>query len=120
MTASPDGLSLGHAKLQGRFARMLEGRWAHPDGSFYSSFGGRAGGQAAYEFVENGRAELTFENLLAPHQNNTLRRMAAEQRVVMAQDTTALSCNRLEQTQGNAPHGPLCLRGPGIGPRGLV
>src|SRR5437899_1024297 len=53
-----DGLELGHAKLHDRFARMLQDRWAHPDWSFYTSFGGAAGGKAAYAFIENPRAEL--------------------------------------------------------------
>src|SRR2546425_545638 len=53
-----DGLDLGHRKLQGRFAQMLQDRWAHPDWSFYTSFGGGAGGKAAYAFIENRRAEL--------------------------------------------------------------
>ena len=100
-----DGLDLGHAKLQKRFARMLQDRWAHPDWSFYTSFGGGAGGKAAYAFIENGRAQLQFQNLLAAHQNNTRRRMAAEKVVVLAQDTTALSYNGLLQTKGLGPIG---------------
>lgn len=100
-----DGLALGHAKLNQRFARMLQDRWAHPDWSFYTSFGGAIGGKAAYAFLENGRAELQFQNLLTPHQNNTRRRMAAEKVVILAQDTTALSYNTLEQTQGLGPIG---------------
>lgn len=46
--------------------------------------------------MESGRAELQFENLLAPHQNNTRRRMAAEEVVVLAQDTPPLSYNTLQ------------------------
>ncbi len=108
-----DGLALGHVKLHQRFIRMLQGRWAHPDWSFYTSFGGIAGGKAAYALVASRRAEVTFENLLAPHQNNTLRRMAAEKVVVLAQDTTALSYNTLLQTQGLGPIGD--ERNPGRG-----
>ncbi len=100
-----DGLDLGHRKLQGRFAQMLQDRWAHPDWSFYTSFGGGAGGKAAYAFIENRRAELQFPNLLAPHHNNTRRRMAAETVVLLAQDTTALSYNSLLQTKGLGPIG---------------
>ena len=57
-------------------------------------------GKAAYAFIENPRADLQFPNLLAPHQSNTRRRMAAENVVVLAQDTSALSYNTLHQTQG--------------------
>src|SRR5205823_2762868 len=63
------------------------------------------GGKAAYRFVESPRAELALENLLAPHQANTARRMAAETVVVLAQDTTADSLNTLRQTQGLGPIG---------------
>jgi hypothetical protein len=95
-----DGLKLGHVKLHRRFAQMLHGRWAHPDWSFYTSFGGARGGKAAYALIESKRAELTFPNLLEPHQNNTHRRMAAESVVFLAQDTTTLSYNTLQHTQG--------------------
>jgi hypothetical protein len=100
-----DGLDLGHVKLHQRFAQMLQGRWAHPDRSFYTSFDGARGGKAAYTFIENPRAELHFSNLLAPHCQNTRRRMAAESVVLLAQDTTPLSYNTLEQTTGLGPIG---------------
>jgi hypothetical protein len=95
-----DGLDLGHITLDRRFLQMLQGRWAHPERSFYTSFGGKAGGKAAYTFIANPRAELQFANLLAPHLQNTRRRMAAESVVLLPQDTTALSYNSLEQTTG--------------------
>jgi len=108
-----DGLDLGHVTLHRRFAQMLQERWAHPDWSFYTSFGGGAGGKAAYAFIENRRAELQFQNLLAPHQANTRRRMAAETVVVLAQDTTTLSYNTLKQTKDLGPIGD--DRNPGRG-----
>ncbi len=97
-----DGLDLGHVKLDQRFAKMLQARWAHPDWSFYTSFGGAAGGKAAYAFIESPRADLGFQNLLAPHFSNTRRRMAAEPVVLLAQDTTTLSYNTLEHTKLSA------------------
>jgi hypothetical protein len=100
-----DGLDLGHAKLNHRFLRMLHDRWAHPERSFFASFGGRAGGKAAYAFIKNPRAELAFSHLLAPHWQNTRRRMAAESVVLLAQDTSTLSYNSLKQTTGLGPIG---------------
>lgn len=108
-----DGLDLGHVKLDRRFARMLQDRWAHPDWSFYTSFGGAAGGKAAYALIESPRADLRFQSLLAPHFGNTRRRMAAETVVLLAQDTTTLSYNTLEQTKGLGPIGD--DRNPGRG-----
>lgn len=100
-----DGLDLGHVTLKRRFALMLHGRCAHPERSFFSSFEGKAGGRAAYAFIENPRAELQFANLLASHWQNTRRRMAAESVVLLAQDTTTLSFNTLKQTSGLGPIG---------------
>ena len=100
-----DGLALGHVKLHQRFAQMLQGRWAHPDRSFFTSFEGAKGGKAAYDFIANPRAELHFANLLAPHYQNTRRRMAAESVVLLAQDTTALSYNTLAETIDLGPIG---------------
>jgi hypothetical protein len=109
-----DGLDLGHSKLNERFTLMLQDRWAHPDWSFCTSFGGGAGGKAAYAFLENGRAQLQFQNLLAPHLNNTRRRMAAEKVVVLAQDTTTLSYNTLKKTTGLGPIGDDRVPGRGL------
>jgi hypothetical protein len=100
-----DGLDLGHVVLERRWARMLEERWAHPEQSFFSSFTGKAGVKAAYDFIENPRAELNFPNLLSAHYQNTRRRMADEAVVLLAQDTTALSYNTLQKTTGLGPIG---------------
>lgn len=100
-----DGLELGDRRLERRFARMLEARWSHPDRSFFKSFGSVAAGKGAYRLIENPQAEITFENLLAPHRRQTHRRMAAERLVFLAQDTTALSYNGLRQTKGLGPVG---------------
>lgn len=109
-----DGLDLGHVVLERRFSRMLEGRWAKPDQSFFSSFPGKQQVNAAYEFVVNPRAELNFANLLSPHCQNTRRRMAAEAVVLIAQDTTPLSYNTLQKTTGLGPIGDTAHPGRGM------
>jgi len=109
-----DGLDLGHRVLHRRWARMLQDRWAHPERSFFASFEGKRGGKAAYAFIENPRAQLRFSNLLAPHWQNTRRRMAAESVVFLAQDTTALSYNGLLQTSGLGPIGEASQPGRGL------
>jgi hypothetical protein len=97
-----DGLDLGDQRLDKRFARMLQSRWAKPDSSFARSFGS-AEGKAAYRLIESAQAEVSFAKLLAPHQHQTHRRMAAETLVFLAQDTTALSYNTLRKTKGLGP-----------------
>jgi hypothetical protein len=109
-----DGLDLGHVTLKGRFKRMLDGRYAKPDQSFFSSFEGKQGVKAAYNFIENPRAELNFPNLLSAHCQNTRRRMAAESVVLLAQDTTPLSYNTLQKTTGLGPIGDNAHPGRGL------
>lgn len=94
-----DGLDLGSQRLERRFGRMLAARWQKPGRSFASSFG-TADGKAAYRFLENPHPGLGFESLLAPHQRQSSRRLAAESVVVLAQDTTTLSYNELHGTEG--------------------
>ena len=109
-----DGLDLGHVNLDQRFGAMLRARWLHPSWSFYTSFSGAREGKAAYQFIKNQRADLTFERLLQPHQDNTRRRMAAESVVVLAQDTTTLSYNTLLKTEGLGPIGNAKNSGRGL------
>jgi hypothetical protein len=94
------GVELGDARLNQRIGRMLRGRWQRPDQSFYRSFETCTQSKRAYELVENPRPEIHLGSLLAPHQLQTARRMAAEKVVLLAQDTTPLSYNTLHKTQG--------------------
>jgi hypothetical protein len=98
--AETDGLGLGDRRLERRWEQMLRARWQQPQRSFLRSFGSTAAGKAAYRLVESSRAEVTFQSLLAPHAQQTHRRLAAERLVVLAQDTTALSYNTLRATTG--------------------
>jgi hypothetical protein len=95
-----DGVELGDQRLNRRAERVLSGRWARPEQSFYRSFTHAREAKRAYELIENKRAGVDFRSLLAPHQQQTARRMAAEEVVLLAQDTTGLSYNTLAQTQG--------------------
>lgn len=94
------GVELGDQRLHKRIEGMLQARWQRPTQSFWRSFENLKEGKRAFEFIENPRPEIQFESLLAPHQQQTARRMAAEKVVLLAQDTTGLSYNSLEQTQG--------------------
>ena len=99
------GVDLGDERLNRRVCRMLRDRWAQPGSSFYRSFANAAEAKGAYQLVENPRADITLASLLAPHELQTARRMAAETVVLLAQDTTGLSYNTLHQTQGLGPLG---------------
>jgi hypothetical protein len=87
------GVDLGDRRLNARAVRMLSQRWARPGQSFYRSFDNAAEAKGAYKMIENARQEISLGSLLAPHQLQTARRMAAEKVVLVAQDTTGLSYN---------------------------
>lgn len=105
------GVSLGDERLNQRAQRMLRQRWARPTQSFCRSFDNLAEAKGAYELLENPRIEINLASLLAPHQQQTARRMAAEAMVLLAQDTTGLSYNTLHQTSGLGPIGEGHSRG---------
>lgn len=94
------GLDLGHKRLQERWTRMLRCRWENLQRSFFASFNTSAEAKGAYRLIESSQSGVCFKSLLAPHAQQTQRRMAAESVVLLAQDTTALSYNGLHQTQG--------------------
>ncbi len=105
------GVALGDQRLNERAQRMLRQRWARPANSFYRSFASAPEAKGAYQLVENPRYEINLASLLAPHQQQTARRMAAESVVLLAQDTTALSYNSLRQTTGLGSIGERYSRG---------
>lgn len=95
-----DGLDLGDGRLNKRLPQLLNSRWNHPQRSFARSFETVAQTKAAYRLIESPEAGISFQSLLAPHQYQTQRRMAAETVVLLAQDTTTLSYNSLAHTEG--------------------
>ena len=105
------GVELGDARLNQRVRRMLRSRWARPESSFYRSFEDAAQSKGAYQLVENPRWEINLGSLLAPHELQTARRMAAETVVLLAQDTCTLSYNTLRQTEGLGSIGEEASRG---------
>ena len=109
--AELEGVELGDRRLNRRVRGLLRGRWARPQSSFYRSFEDAAQSKGAYQLVENPRGEIDLGSLLAAHQRQTARRMAAETVVLLAQDTCALSYNTLKRTEGLGPIGEEASRG---------
>jgi len=93
-------LDLGDARCHRRAQKILAGRWNDPGASFAASFPRWADAKGAYALIENPRARLNLQTLLAPHSEATLARMAAEPLVLLPQDTTSLNYNTLQQTAG--------------------
>lgn len=105
------GVELGDERLNQRAADMLKARWERPGQSFYCSFDNAAQTKGAYRLVESDRLEIHLQSLLAPHQQQSARRMAAEKLVLLAQDTTAISHNTHHATQGLGTLGEEYSRG---------
>ena len=92
---------LPDTRLTRRFAVLLEQFSAQPTYSIPTACGGWAETLAAYRFFDNPR--LTPGQLLQPHDDATLRRIAAQPVVLLAQDTTEIAPERPREKVG----GPL-------------
>lgn len=96
-----DGCDLGDQRLNARY-RLLLGRLGdQPQSSIPAACRGKAEVEAAYRFFDH--PAITPAKLLAPHHAATLRRMAQQTCVVVAQDTTEIDLTRPERVVG----GPL-------------
>ena len=102
---------LGDERRQKRAVKILEARWKQPQASFYGSFSSWSPAKAAYGLIEHRSAEISLERLLSSHQETTQARMAAEELVLLPQDTTGLNYTGLRQTSGLGPLGEQKGRG---------
>jgi hypothetical protein len=98
-------LDLGDKRRNQRAVDILQARWNQPQASFYGSFSDWAAAKGAYGLVEHPSEDITLASLLAPHQEQTQRRMAAEAWVLLPEDTTTLNYTGLRQTRGLGPLG---------------
>lgn len=97
-------LDLGDTRRDDRLKEVLGALAAQPCASIPAAMkGGRAETEAAYRLFENDH--FGFEEMLNPHCEATLQRIAAEMVVIIAQDTTEIQLTR-PQTQV-AGAGPL-------------
>ena len=109
--AELDSLALGEKRRGERAVRILEARWAQPQASFNGSFDCWADAKGAYELIRHPSLTVSLENLLAPHVQATQERMAAEEVVLLPQDTTTLNYSGLKKTTGLGPLGEARGRG---------
>lgn len=105
-----DGLDLGDARLNRRLLTLAEAFGAQPQAPINQASADWQDTKAAYAFFANSHALPT--EILAPHQQRTLERMAAHPLVLAIQDTTFLNYTHHPATSGLGPIG--------AGQRGLV
>ena len=90
-------------RLNVRLREVLSQLAARPTASIPAACGGRAEMEAAYRLFDNDK--VTFENILESHCRATRERIAAQEVVILAQDTTEVDLTRPEQQVRGA--GPL-------------
>ena len=95
--------SLPDKRLDDRLREVLGQLASRPTASIPAACGGRAEMEAAYRLFDND--SVAFDDIMAPHQDATRRRMAAQAVVIFAQDTTDIDLTRPEQQVFGA--GPL-------------
>ena len=96
-------VDLQDKRLNERFGAVLDMLGRHPSASIPAACGGYAEMVAAYRFFDN--EKVTFESVLEPHIEATMRRMADHPVVIVAQDTTEIDVTR--PTQQMAGVGPM-------------
>lgn len=90
-------------RLNKRLKRILSDFAERPTASIPAACGGKRETDAAYEFFDNAKVE--FEKVLQPHIDATRQRIAAQEVLLLVQDTTELEVTRPEQQVAGA--GPM-------------
>ena len=95
-----DGVALGDARLDARFASILVDLTRRCGKTLSRSFASRAAMKAAYRFFDNAR--VTVNAMLAPHVRRTVERvrMSDAGTVLLVQDTTTLNFAGRAKTSG--------------------
>jgi hypothetical protein len=84
-----DGANFGDARLAKRLRRMVERFVVKPSASFPEAAGSDAALEATYRFLRN--TSVTPARIMAPHIAATLGRIASQDLVIVAHDTTEFS-----------------------------
>jgi hypothetical protein len=116
-------LDLGDPRRNQRVKRMLAQFSANPEASIPKASGNQADTKAAYRAL--GSDEISAEAIRLAHARATVERMRGLPRLLVMQDTMALSFNTCPQTEGLGPlgkagtHGLLVHSGLAVTPEGL-
>src|SRR5207302_5668638 len=101
ITDELDSCHLGDARLNSRYAKILNRFDVQPSLSIPASCRGRAEVEAAYRFFDN--PKVTPAKLLAPHRAATIERVRGTPVVLVAQDSSEVDLTRRRERVG----GPL-------------
>ena len=101
---------LGDQRLTERLVTLARDFGAHPQAQIPQACQSRAKTKAAYRFFDHPRT--TMKDLLEPHYQSTMLRMAQEKVVLSVQDTTSLNYTMHPETDGIGPIGSKKTSGP--------
>ncbi len=95
------GADLGDPRRVERLIRIASDQGSCPDGSYLSAADGNGGAiHGYYRFMESSEERIDMEHILAPHIEQTKRRMRGLSRVYAIQDTTQLDFSTRADTTG--------------------
>ena len=95
-----ESVDFGDERLDARVAIVLSDLGNRPNLSIPAACKGRAEMQAAYRFFDNDK--VSFENVLAPHVQQSLGRMAGHKTVLLVQDSSEIDLTRPQQEVAGA------------------
>jgi hypothetical protein len=101
---------LGDQRLTQRLMSLARDFAANPQAQIPQACQNRAKTKAAYRFFDHPRT--TMEQLLEPHYQSTIRRIAEHKVVLSVQDTTSLNYTMHPDTGGIGPIGSIKAGGP--------
>lgn len=104
-----NGCALGDKRLVKRLKIILQRMWQSPLASITAACRGFAEVMAASRFFNN--EQVSQEQLLAPHREATVLRVAQHRQVLYVQDTTELDFTAKKKLQGTGPLSELKRRG---------
>ena len=105
---------LGDKRLSARLADIAKHKALSPGQSWLEiAQGDRASTKAYYRFVSSSKPEVTFDNILKGHRNQTIARMRGQKVVLAIQDTTELNFNTLNACEGLGVNGKNSSTGKG-------
>ena len=87
-----EGVDFGDERLDARVAVLLSELGSRPNLSIPAACKGRAEMEAAYRFFDN--PKVSFQKVLAPPARQTLERMAAQETVLLVQDSSEIDLTR--------------------------
>jgi len=95
------GASFGDERLRQRLLILARDLYARPQANIPQACQSRARTRAAYRFFEHSRTSM--DKILESHYEATVRRIAKEPVVLIAQDTTSLNYSTHPATEGLGP-----------------